>query len=431
MPLQDAVASTAFPSWAALMAALVLMASVLAYVVRLNLRLGHSKRVLEGEIAERRRAEERLADNEQRLRQIIASEPECVKLQSLDGILLEMNPAGLRLVEAGHPEEIVGTSVYRVIAPEFRAAYQGLSEKVFRGESGVLEFQIISLKGRRRWMETHAVPLTDARGRVAALLGITRDITARKRAEDEVRLHYRELAHAARVNTMGEMASGLAHELNQPLAAIANYARGCLRRLHAGKDSAEELATAIAKVCDQADRAGEIIRSLRKFVHKDEMPPRPVDLAAVLGEALLIAEPEAGQHQVRIETEVAPGLARVRGDAIQIEQVILNLARNAVEAMDEVDPERRLLRIRAFPDAHGVATVEVSDSGPGLPEDMFNPIFEPFFTTKANGMGMGLAICRSIVEAHGGVLRVRPNEPGPGLVFRFNLPGIEEKLDHE
>ncbi len=430
MPLQDTVAA-ALPSWATLMAALILMASVLAYVVRLNLRLRHSKRVLEGEIAERRRAEERLADNEQRLRQIIASEPECVKLQTLDGILLEMNPAGLRLVEAGQPEEIVGTSVYRVIAPEFRAAYQALSEKVFQGESGILEFQIISLKGRRRWMETHAVPLTDARGQVVALLGITRDITARKRAEDEVRLHYRELAHAARVNTMGEMASGLAHELNQPLAAIANYSRGCLRRLRAGKDSADELARAFEQVCSQADRAGDIIRSLRRFVRKDEAPPRPVDLADVLREALLIAEPEASQHQVRIATEVVAGMAPVPGDAIQIEQVILNLARNAVEAMDEVDAGRRLLRIRVFPDANGVATVEVGDSGPGLPGDMLNPIFEPFFTTKANGMGMGLAICRSIVEAHGGTLGVRPNETGPGLVFRFNLPGMEETFDHE
>lgn len=419
------------PAWALLMTVLGLMAAVLAYVVRLNLRLSQSTRVLGSEIAERRRAEERLAENEQRLRQIIASEPECVKLQSLDGILLEMNPAGLRLVEAGHPEEIVGTSVYRVIAPEFRDAYHALSKRVFQGDSGVLEFQIISLKGRRRWMETHAVPLTGGGGQVVALLGITRDITARKRAEDEVRLHYRELAHASRVNTMGEMASGLAHQLNQPLAAIANYSRGCLHRIRNGNGSAADLAQAIEQVCDQAERAGDIIRSLRKFVRKDEAPPRPVDLGAVLREALVIAEPEAGQHQVRIELEVAAGLVPVRGDAIQIEQVILNLARNAVEAMDEVAPEMRLLRIRLFTNPQGIASVEIRDTGPGLPKEAYNRIFEPFFTTKANGMGMGLAISRSIVEAHGGVLSVCPNEPGPGLAFCFNLPGIEENPSHE
>jgi len=419
------------PAWALLLPTLGLMAAVLAYVIRLNLRLGQSKRVLEGEIGERRRAEEKLAENENHLRQIIASEPECVKLQSLDGILLEMNPAGLNLVEASEPGEIIGTSVYNIIAPEFRGDYRALSERVFVGESGVMEFQIISLKGRRRWMETHVGPLRDGRDKVVALLAITRDITARKHAEDEVRLHYRELAHASRVTTMGEMASGLAHELNQPLAAIANYSRGCLRRIRAGNDSPGELAQAMEHVCGQAERAGDIIRGLRKFVRKDEHRPRPVDLRVVLREAMVIAEPEARQHQVRVELEVVAGLPLVMGDAIQIEQVILNLARNAVEAMDEVAPERRHLSIRAFPDERGVANLEIRDAGPEVPRETFNQIYEPFYTTKANGMGMGLPICRSIVEAHGGSLLAFYNEPGPGLTFRFDLPGIEENLRHD
>lgn len=419
------------PAWALLWPTLGLMAVVLAYGVRLNLRLVHSKRVLEAQIGERRRAEERLAANENHLRQIIASEPECVKLQSRDGILLEMNPAGLNLVEACEAGEIVGTSVYNIIAPEYRDAYRTLSERVFVGESGVMEFQIISLKGRRRWMETHVGPLRDGRGQVVALLTITRDITARKHAEEEIRLHYRELAHASRVTTMGEMASGLAHELNQPLAAIANYSRGCLRRIRAGSDTPDELARAMEQVCSQAERAGEIIRGLRKFVRKDEHQARPVDLRAVLREALLIAEPEARQHQVPVAVEIVAGLPLFMGDAIQIEQVILNLVRNAVEAMDEVAPERRRLGLRAYPDERGVATLEIRDAGPEVPRETFNQLYEPFFTTKANGMGMGLPICRSIVEAHGGSLLASRNEPGPGLTFRFDLPGIEEDSRHD
>lgn len=422
--------TSSLPAWAILLSTLGLMAAVLAYVVRLNLRLGYSKRVLEEEVGERRRAEEKLAENENHLRQIIASEPECVKLQSLEGVLLEMNPAGLNLVEASQPDEIIGTSVYNIIAPEFRGAYHALSERVFSGESGVMEFQIISLKGRRRWMETHVGPLRDGRDNVVALLAITRDITARKHAEDEVRLHYRELAHASRVTTMGEMASGLAHELNQPLAAIANYSRGCLHRIRAGKDSPNDLAHAMEHVCRQAERAGDIIRSLRKFVRKDEHQARSVDLRTVLREAMVIAELEARQHQVRVELSVSDDLPPVMGDAIQIEQVILNLARNAVEAMHEVAADQRQLSIRAFTDARGVANLEIHDTGPGLPRDMFNQIYEPFFTTKANGMGMGLPICRSIVEAHGGVLQAFYNEPGPGLTFRFDLPGIEENPNH-
>lgn len=422
--------ASSLPIYALWLSIVGLLAAVLVYVVRLNLQLADSKQVLEEEISERRRAEERLAENENHLRQIIASEPECVKLQSLDGTLLEMNPAGLNLVEASQSDEIIGTSVYNIIAPEFRVAYRALSERVFRGESGVMEFQIISLKGRRRWMETHVGPLRDGRDKVISLLAITRDITARKLAEDEVRLHYRELAHASRVTAMGEMASGLAHELNQPLAAIANYSRGCLHRLRAGKDSPSELAHAMEHVCHQAERAGEIIRSLRKFVRKDEYEPRLVDLHAVLRETMVIAELEARQHQVRVDLDVSAGLPLIMGNAIQIEQVILNLARNAVEAMHEVTLDQRHLGIRAFADERGVVNLEIRDGGPGLPREMFNQIYEPFFTTKANGMGMGLPICRSIVEAHGGSLLALCNEPNPGLTFRFDLPGIEESLKH-
>lgn len=423
-------------AWVWLLAVPALLAGLVLYVTRLNLRLRHSKRVLESEIGERCRAEEKLAENENRLRQIIASEPECVKLQSLDGILLEMNPAGLRLVEAGQPGEIIGTSVYNIIAPEFRDEYRALSERVFAGESGVMEFQIISLKGRLRWMETHVVPLRDARDKVIALLGITRDITARKHAEDEVRLHYRELAHASRVNTMGEMASGLAHELNQPLAAIANYSRGCLRRIRSGVGTVDDLTLAIEQVCNQADRAADIISSLRRFVNKEDSPRRPQDLHAIVREAMLIAGPEASQHEVEISLKLAASMPPVLGHAIQIEQVVLNLVRNAVEAMDDVPPARRRLELfTSLKD--GMAVVEVRDNGPGLSREMQNRIFDPFFTTKAAGMGMGLPICRSIVEAHGGALVSLAN-PDPtaciaadaaGLTFRFTLVLAQQEFE--
>lgn len=418
------------PAWALLIAVLALMGGLVLYVTRLNLHLRHSKRVLEVEIGERRRAEEKLAENENHLRQIIATEPECVKLQTLDGILLEMNPAGLSLVEASQPNEIIGTSVYNIIAPEFRDEYRALSVRVFAGESGVMEFQIISLKGRRRWMETHAVPLRDGRNKVIALLGITRDITARKHAEEEVRLHYRELAHASRVNTMGEMASGLAHELNQPLAAIANYSHGCLRRIRSGTGTVDDLTRAIEQVCNQADRAADIIRSLRRFVNKEDSPHQPQELQVIVREAMLIAGPEAHTHQVDVRLKLMPDMPRVLGHAIQIEQVVLNLIRNAVEAMDEMPPMLRRLELCTFLEG-GMAVVEVRDSGPGLSREMLARIFDPFFTTKLAGMGMGLPICRSIVEAHGGILSAFPNQKGCGLTVRFTLNLAMEETCHE
>ncbi|MBN8763666.1 MAG: PAS domain-containing sensor histidine kinase [Thiobacillus sp. 63-78] len=417
------------PLWALLITVLILIGLVL-YVGRLNLNLRHSKKVLEVEIGERRRAEENLMQNENHLRQIIATEPECVKLQTPEGILLEMNPAGLALMEAGQPDEIIGTSVYNIIAPEFRDDYRKLSTRVFAGESGVMEFQIISLKGRRRWMETHAVPLRDRCNKVIALLGITRDITARKHAEEGVRQHYRELAHASRVNTMGEMASGLAHELNQPLAAIANYSHGCLRRIRSGTGTVDDLTRAIEQVCNQADRAAEIIRSLRGFVNKADSPHQPQDIRDIVHEAILIVGPEARTHEVEINLKFMPDMPRFMGNAIQIEQVILNLIRNAVEAMSNMPPVLRRIDLRTSIEGN-MAVVEVRDFGPGLPHETLARIFDPFFTTKMTGMGMGLPICRSIVEAHGGTLSAFHNEKGCGLTVRFTLRRAMEETLHE
>lgn len=269
-------------------------------------------------------------------------------------------------------------------------------------------------------METHTVDLCGKEDSVMALLGITRDITLKKHNEDELRLHYRELAHAARINTMGEMASGLAHELNQPLSAIVNYSKGCLRRIQNGTCTIEDLSQVIEEVCNQAERAGDIIKSLRKFVHKGDTPRQVHDLHAIIRETMLIAGPELKQHLIRVTMSLSRDMHPVLGQAIQIEQVILNLVRNAIDAMSNSLPEKRILGIKTFI-KKDMAVIEVCDSGPKLPSETLSHIFEPFFTTKADGMGMGLPICRSILEAHGGTLMAFFNNNGFGLTFRFTL----------
>lgn len=410
-------------------AALLAMVAVVVYVLALNRRLEQSKRELEKEIAERQRAEERLAEKENRLRLIIESEPECVKLQTIDGELLEMNPAGLALVDAERSEEIVGSSVYRFIAPAFRPAYEALTKRVFQGESGVMEFQIISLKGHHRWLETHAVPLPDSRGGVVALLGITRDITGRKRAEEEARRHNTELAHVSRLTVMCEMASTLAHELNQPLSAISNYTRGCMRRLRSSSSSREEILAAMELVCVQAERAGDIIRSIRAFVKKGESSRMPSQINAIVRDAVRFADPEARQHGVGIRLRLAEQLPPVLADAIQIEQVILNIVRNAIEAMDSMKFGKQEIVIETALGECDSLEVRVTDTGPGMSSVQFEEVFDPFFTTKPTGMGMGLTISRSIIEAHGGRLWATPNS-GRGLTFRFKLPMISEVHDY-
>jgi two-component system sensor kinase FixL len=205
-----------------------------------------------------------------------------VKLQAEDGTVLEINPAGLRLVDANQPADIVGRKIYSVVAPECVEAYRENMRRVFAGEAVVYEFKAITLKNRIAWMETHAAPLRDARGNIYALLGITRDITEHKQAEEQARRHQTELARVARLSTMGEMATGIAHELNQPLSAIANFSRGCIRRLRSGGMSPNELIEPLEEVCAQAERAGDILRHVRDFVRKSESRLKSLDVNQIV-----------------------------------------------------------------------------------------------------------------------------------------------------
>jgi len=406
-------------------ASLLVLCSAIVYVVQLNRELRAARRVLEKEVSDRLRAQAQLAINEERLRKIIETEPECVKVQGQDGIILEMNPAGLRLVDATAPEQIVGTSIYDLVAPDFVAAYRALTLRVFRGETDTLEFQIVSLKNRHLWMETHAAPLKDCAGNVTALLAVTRDISARRHHEHQMRLQFRELAHASRLDTMEQMATMLAHELNQPLTAIANYARGALRRLKSGRDLTD-VERVMEQVCNQADRAASIIRSLRRYMSNGNCGPIPISVDSVIRDAISIANVEAQSQNVRIFRTLSSALPLVGGEVTQLEQVILNVMRNGIEAMQEVPICERVLNVETSLSTSGMVRLSISDAGMGQDCEDLESMFQPFFTTKRNGMGLGLCISRSIVESHGGRLSAIPNTSDRGLTFVIDLPPLEE-----
>lgn len=374
---------------------------------------------------------DRLKENEYRLRAIIESEPECVKLQAADGTVLEINPAGLRLVDAERPEDIIGKRIYCIVAPEYIEFYRENMRRVFSGEAVVYEFKAITLKGRTTWMETHAVPLRDARGTVYALLGITRDITEHKQAEEQARRHQTELARVARLSTMGEMATGIAHELNQPLSAIANFARGCIRRLRSDGMNPGELIEPLEEVCEQAERAGEILRHVRDFVRKSELQMKPLDINQVVRTVVKFTELEARQQGAIVRLDLDAELPRVQADAIMIEQVICNLVRNAVEAMAEAHSPRREVTILTRQVGGDAVEIEVGDTGPGIDGAVIDQVFDQFFTTKPEGVGMGLSISRSIVESHGGRVRAESGRDG-GATFRFTLQASEQQMSrHE
>lgn len=268
-----------------------------------------------------------------------------------------------------------------------------------------------------RWFDVRVREVRWVDGRLVRLQ-IASDITDRKFNEEIVRQQQEKVQLTSRLITMGEMASSLAHELNQPLTAISNYSVGVIARLKAGGLPQEELIAALDKTSAQAQRAGNIIRRIREFVKRSEPNMRPTPVSRVVDEAIAFADIEARKRAVKILTDIEPDLPQLQCDPVLIEQLLLNLLKNAAEAMEKATQREVTLSIHR----HGeVAEFTVADHGTGIPDEMKANLFEPFFSTKAEGMGMGLNICRSIVEFHHGRLTVEDN-PGGGTIFRFTLP---------
>jgi two-component system sensor histidine kinase DctS len=267
-------------------------------------------------------------------------------------------------------------------------------------------------------------PLVDSRGNQTGWMSSILDITDRKKAEELNRQQQEKLEASARLATMGEISSMLAHELNQPLAAISSYTAGALNVLErADKGVPLEptlLRRALEQARQQAQRAGQIIKSVHEFVKKSEPQRETVSIHSVVDGVRALIELQVRKWYVALQIDLPAQLPPVLADRVMLEQVLLNLTRNGVEAMAEVPPEQRILRITASADAAQVS-VSVIDKGHGIAPDVAERLFSPFFSTKAEGMGMGLSICRTAVEFHGGTLNHAPN-PGGGTIFTFSLP---------
>jgi two-component system sensor kinase FixL len=258
--------------------------------------------------------------------------------------------------------------------------------------------------------------------------GFIRDLTEREQSEARLQEIQGELARLARLNELGEMASTLAHELNQPLAAIANYTQGCVRLLRTMDDTlALQMKDALEETARQSLRAGGIIRHLREFVTRGETEKAPENVRGLIEEAGALALVGSRERGIRSVFEFSANNGMVLVDRVQIQQVLMNLMRNAMEAMRESDP--RELIVRTLPDGDGHVAIEVADTGPGISDDIAARLFQPFVTSKASGMGIGLSISRRIIQAHGGDISVSRNGSG-GATFRFSLPTIgKEQAD--
>ncbi len=269
-------------------------------------------------------------------------------------------------------------------------------------------------------VEYSSTPIRNEHGSTVGTVVVFRDVTERQQADERIRRHQSELAHVARLSTLGEMASGIAHELNQPLTAITTNARACVRMLEAGHDTSEACSDVMERIAAQAERAGEVIRQIRHFARKETPIICRTSLGLIFDTVLGVLRPDTRRAGVELVIEPPQEEVWVMAQEIQIEQVLLNLTRNAIEAMADVEGRRRLI-LSARLVGQGQVELAVTDTGPGLAPDIRERVLEPFVTTKAQGMGLGLSISAGIIEAHGGELVV-DSAPGAGASFRFSLP---------
>jgi two-component system, LuxR family, sensor kinase FixL len=283
------------------------------------------------------------------------------------------------------------------------------------------EYRVVLGDGTTRYLHHIAQMTRDSQGVALKHVGTIHDVTDRRQTEDEARQLQERLTHFSRLSTMGEMAAGLAHEINQPLSAIATYAQACQRFVRSPNRDDADVLEALEQISVQALRAGEVIRRLRNFVKNREVKREPVDCNRLLDDLRTLAETDARLHNVRLRIEAAPDLPTVYADPIQLQQVVLNLVRNAIDAMSDAPETRREVLLSTFERAENEIEIIVADHGSGLAPEAADHLFNPFFTTKSGGTGLGLAISRSIVRAHGGRLWHTPNE-GTGARFHFTLP---------
>ncbi|HEX4597799.1 MAG TPA: ATP-binding protein [Burkholderiaceae bacterium] len=335
-------------------------------------------------------------------------------VRDLDGTISYTNPAFCRMTGYSAGELTGSRPPYPFSLPQLPDTAVGDAPR------GRDERQMQSKSGARIDVLVHEAPLIDAQNEQTGWMDSVLDIGERKRAEEMNRRHAEKLQLTSRLVTMGEMASSLAHELNQPLAAINGYLVGALNRLRGGRLTDGELIEVLDVTAAQATRAGNIVHRMHAFMSRREPHRAECDLNQVTAGAISMLEAEAGRQGARIRLDLEPELPLLNADSVLLEQVVLNLAKNGIEAMSDAPTDQRELEVRT--QAHnGTVTVSVADRGIGVAPDVAKKIFSPFFTTKSAGMGMGLNICRSIVELHSGKLWFEANGVA-GSVFSFSLP---------
>jgi len=381
----------------------------------------HDLSALRSEKSERAALDRQLAN-------IVESSEDIILSKTLDGVVTSWNAAAERIF--GYTaQEIIGRSIAIIIPPDRLAEEEEILKRIRAGEQ-IKHYETVRRRkdGGEVAVSLTISPVRDAAGKIIGASKIARDVTERQRAEAKAANLRAELFHASRLSAMGRMTAAIAHEVNQPLTAVTNYVNAAKRLLAAleGGAAVSNAREMMEKAVAQTLRAGSIIRNLRDFAEKRDSVREVHDLNGVVEEAVALGLAGAAEANATIRANLGPDLPPVLIDKIQIQQVVLNLIRNSVEAM--ADSARREIAVSTGTDGPDFVAITIADTGPGLPEEIAARLFQPFTTTKDQGMGIGLNICRSIVEDHGGQIWLMPDVE-QGATFRIQLPlaGLAEE----
>jgi PAS domain S-box-containing protein len=316
------------------------------------------------------------------------------------------------------------------VHPDDRARLEQAQSRALAGVDGgryQMEFRLALADGATRWISSQSRVEFDATGQPVLMRGASRDITARKRGEEETQRLRQEIAHAGRVSMMGQLAASLAHEINQPLGAILRNAEAAELYLQQAPPDLDEIGAILADIRSDDERAGQVIDRMRGLLKRQRLDRRRLALGEVVAEVAALVRVDAATRQVTVDLEVPGDLPPVEGDRVHLQQVLLNLILNGMDALNGAAAEDRRVRVAVRRDGDQTVEIAVSDAGPGIPAEALAHVFDPFVTTKPNGMGMGLAISRTIIEAHGGRIWAE-NRNGGGAAFRFTLPIAKEAV---
>jgi PAS domain S-box-containing protein len=388
------------------------------------------------DITEHKQAEERLREAEESvrverafLRQVIDANPNFIWAKDLEGRFTLANKALADSYGVAVNELIGKTSADFNKNPDEVRFFRKTDLEVARSgqERFIAEERVTDVRGEVRYLQTVKRPLIGHDGKIHQVLGAATDITQRRRVEIEVQEQRAMIAHVGRVAMMGELAASLAHELNQPLTAILSNAQALLRLIDRAPVDIDEVREALNDIVEANSRAAEVIRRTRALVRKEEGAEfRPIDLAELVHDVVALVRSDAMLHDVSIALNVEEGLQPVCGDRVQLQQVVLNILMNAFDAVKTCPGCARRVEMRLERDDTAMNRVAICDSGPGFGADGLGRIFQPFYTTKREGLGMGLSICRSIIEAHHGRLWAE-NNSGRGATFYFAIPIYRER----